>query len=278
MFGFLFEQVYNGFVGEKLSYKTPQTEWEALQRAGVKQIIDVRYKYNSAKFVEKCRQYGFRYFNYPVHYDTETIDEMVRKYSQFAELLVEGKFYLMGHTHGLVALAIFWTFSKSPDYYPMELRDSVRNNKRIMTKAIPVIRAMEKRWKTEIDKEREGGDYISESIDSSIDDFINEKYPAKLKFSFVDFTRQHRNGGIVYDISVDGFGRVGFLYPTNSGWSYDIVMYPNGMSTSGSARTFKRAQNDIVYYLCDILPHSVKYVSIPQSMKLCIQLMRKQLY
>lgn len=278
MLSLFFDQVYNGIVGEKLSYKTPQTEWQALKRAGVKQIIDVRYKYNSAKFEEKCQQYGFKYFNYPVHYDTETIDEMVRKYPQFAELLVDGHFYLMGHTHGLVALAIFWTFSKSPDYYPMELRDSVRNNKRVMTKAIPIIRAMAKRWKTDIDKEGEAGEFILESIESSIDDFINEKYPEKLKFSFVDYTRQHRNGETVYDISVDGFGRVGFLYPTNTGWSYDIVMYPNGMSVSGSASTFKRAQHEIVYYLCDILPHSVKYVSIPQSMKLCIQLMRKQLY
>jgi len=69
--------VYGGFIGEKLSQNSPKEVWEALVGAGISQIIDLRYHYNSEKFETCCKEYGISYYNYPIHDDAETIAGMV---------------------------------------------------------------------------------------------------------------------------------------------------------------------------------------------------------
>ena len=266
----------NGVIGEKMSYNAPEVQWDALKAAGITQIIDVRYKYNPKKFEEQCRIHGINYYYYPVHNDPETIKGMVKNYSRFTELLIDGGYFMMGRTHGLIAFAIYLSFSKKHGLYPMKLRSSLKNDKRIMEKAIPIMRAMAKEWGIEYGLE--WGDRITNEKEKDISNFTQQEYPEKLSLSFVNFTRNHRNGDVVYDISVDGIGRVGYLYPKDvTFWGYDIVMYPNGRSESGVSHSFEQAQQKIIRFLCSELPSSVKYVALPPSMKMCIQLMRKQL-
>ena len=266
----------NGIIGEKMSYNAPKAYWDALQYAGITQIIDVRYKYNPEKFEEQCRKHGISYYYYPVHNDPETIKGMVRNYLRFTELLIDGNYFMIGRTHGLTAFAIYLSFSKKHGLYPMKLRYYLKKDKRIMEKAIPIMHAMAKEWGTEYGLE--WGDSITIDKEKDISDFMQQEYPEKLSLSFVNFTRHHRNGDIVFDISVDGIGRVGYLYPKDvTYWGYDIVMYPNGRSESGESHSFEQAQQKIIRFLCSELPSSVKYAALPPSMKMCIQLMRKQL-
>lgn len=72
-----------------MSYNAPKAYWEALQFAGITQIIDVRYKYDPKKFEEQCRKHGISYYYYPVHNDLETIKGMVENYSRFTELFTK---------------------------------------------------------------------------------------------------------------------------------------------------------------------------------------------
>ncbi len=268
----------NGIIGEKMSYNAPKAYWEALQFAGITQIIDVRYKYDPKKFEEQCRKHGFSYYNYPVHNDPDTIKGMVENYSRFTELLTDGGYFMMGRTHGLAAFAIYLSFSKTHGLYPMELRSYLKNNKRVMEKAIPIMRAMAKEWGEKYDLDWGDGERLANRLNNDIDKFTQQKYPEKLSLSFVDFTRQYRNGDVVYDISVEGIGRVGYLYPKDVGdWGYDIVKYPDIWSKSGMARSFEQAQHEILCHLCSHLPHSVKFVALPPAMKMTILLMKEHL-
>ena len=63
------QKVYGGYVGEKLSKNSPDIVWETLLKMRVRQIIDLRYGYNSSTYRSRCETYGIRYFSYPIHND-----------------------------------------------------------------------------------------------------------------------------------------------------------------------------------------------------------------
>ena len=268
----------NGIIGEKMSYKAPKSYWDALHYADITQIIDLRYKYNNEKFLEQCQKYGFRYYSYPIHNDPDTIANMVRNFYHFTELLTDGGYYMMGRSHGFTAFIIYLSFFNPPATYPMELCHYLKNNKNIMDKAVPIMRAMARQWGTEYNLDWGDGESIVNKLNNDIDKFTQQKYPEKLSLSFVDFTRQYRNGDVVYDISVKGIGRVGYLFPKNfSDWGYDIVMYPYIRPISGTKHYFEQAQYEIISHLCSELPHSAKFVALPPAMKMTILLMKEQL-
>lgn len=147
-----------------------------------------------------------------------------------------------------------------------------------MDKAIPIMRAIAKEWGDEYGPDGEYDENITHDRNSDIDKFKQQEYPEKLSLSFLDFTRQYRNGDVVYDISIEGLGRVGYLYPKDfSDWGYDIGIYPSIRSQSGMTSFFEQAQYEILCHLCCCLPQSVKFVSLPPSMKMAILLMKQQL-
>ena len=269
--------VYGGFIGEKLSYNSPKEVWETLRKFGITQIIDLRYKYCSEKFKSRCKEYGISYYNYPVHNDPETIANMVENYSYFTELLCNGSFYMQGRRSSYVALSAYWTFSKCPGQYPYELRKEIREDAELMKKITPILHAMvtykEERYG---DEPWMSAEYF-EAEKRQIKDFQENDGPQKVSFSVFDFIRAYRNERTVYDISVEGLGTVGYLYAPNAYgnlWEYDIIIRP---SVSDKARSFEEAQVDIVRYLCEILPHTIKWVALPQSVKSCVFLLRAAL-
>ena len=69
-----------------MSYKAPKANWDALHYAGITQIIDMRYKYNTVKFLVQCQKYGFRFY-YPKHNAPDTMANMVKNFYHFTELL-----------------------------------------------------------------------------------------------------------------------------------------------------------------------------------------------
>ena len=64
------------------------------------------------------------------------------------------------------------------------------------------------------------------------------------------------------------------LCPCDWNENYDILLRPYG---SGHAGTFADAQQDIVRRLCELIPRSEKYPSLPQSTKMAIGILQKTL-
>lgn len=269
--------VYGGFIGEKLSQDSPETAWRKLQKLGVTQLIDLRYNYNSEKFKDRCEEYGISYYNYPIHNDPETIANMVENYSRFTELLCNGDFYMQGQSSSYVALCLYWTFSKCPGLYPYELRREIKQNRALMKRVAPILHAIYK-----FEEERYGNAaYLTANYldlrKEQIRDFLDNDGPKKVSYSIFDFCRDYRNETTVYDIFIQSIGTVGYLYaPKHNGglWEYDIVMRP---SVSDEAFSFADAQINIASYLCDILPHSIKWAALPESVKKSVFILRASL-
>lgn len=268
--------VYGGFFGDKLSQDSPKEVWEGLRRSGISQIIDLRYDYPSEKFRERCDEYGIRYYSYPIHNDPETIANIVEKFYDFSDLLSEGHFYMFGRTSSKIALCIYWTFGSNCGLYPLELRQSITCDDHYMAKALPILNAIVKYKAEHADSLSDGKGYM-DSLNGLVKDFKESPYPRKVWYSIFDFKRAFRNESVVYDISVKGLGVVGYMYPfshENEIWVYDIVLRPAG---SGKARSFADAQLDVVMYLCQNIPLSIKYPALPQSTKMALGILRTSL-
>ena len=241
---------------------------------GVTQLIDLRYNYNSEKFKARCEEHGIGYFNYPIHNDPETIANMFENFLSFKVMLNDGGFYMQGRSSSYVALCLYWTFSKCPGLYPYELRREIKQNESLMKRVTPILHAMYNYEKEHYGSEAYLPDNYFDMRREQIRDFLENEGPKKASYSIFDFTRAYRNETTVYDISVEGVGTVGYLYaPKHNGglWEFDIVMRP---SVSDEAFSFEEAQLKIVSYLCDILPHSIKWVALPESVKMCVSILR----
>ena len=102
----------------------------------------------------------------------------------------------------------------------------------------------------------------ADELQERIKDFKECPYPKKVWFEIFNFLRAFRNGSVVYDLSVDGLGVVGYLYPSSDKygeWKYDIILRP---FESGKARCFADAQLMIARHLCENIPFSIKYPAI----------------
>ena len=265
--------VYGGFFGDKLSQDSPEEVWNALRKCGISQIIDLRYAYHSEQFKARCKAYGISYFSYPIHNDPETIANIVEKFYDFSDLLNEGHFYMMGRTSSIIALCIYWAFGSNCGLYPLELRQSLTSNDHYMKKALPILNGIVK-YKVEHAEYTLNGDSYLDNLNELVRNFKDNPYPPKVWYSIFDFTRAFRNESVVYDISVNGLGVVGYMYPSiheYEAWEYDIILRP---VVSGKAGSFEDAQFDIVRHLCQIIPNSIKYPALPQSIKMALGILR----
>ncbi len=145
-----------------------------------------------------------------------------------------------------------------------------------MKKALPILYAFA-RYKVEhLDDMFDRKKYADE-LQERIREFKECPYPQKVWFEIFNFIREFRNDSVAYDVSVDGLGVVGYLYPSSheyEGWEYDISLRPY---ESGKARCFADAQLMIARHLCWNIPHSIKYPAHPQSMKMAIGILQKAL-
>lgn len=205
--------VYGGFFGDKLSQESPEEVWNALRKCGISQIIDLRYDYHSKQFKERCEAYGISYFSYPIHNDPEIIANIVEKFYDFSDLLNEGHFYMMGRTSSKIALCIYWVFGNNSGLYPMEVRHRIATNADMMKKALPILNAFAKHKEEHLDEMFDRKGYADE-LQERIRDFKENPYPKKVWFEIFNFFRAFRNSSVVYDVSVDELGVVGYLYPS----------------------------------------------------------------
>ena len=272
----IYDDVYGGYIGTKLSKDRPDSVWEWLKMMGVTRIIDLRYDYKPEAFKLRCEEFGIKYFSYPVHNDPETIANMVENFYDFSDMIMEGNFYMMGHRRAYIALCVYWMFGSNAGLYPMEARHRITTNADVMKKALPILHAFAKYKEEHLDDMLDRKGYADE-LQERIRDFKECPYPRKIWFEIFNFLRAFRNGSVVYDVSVDGLGVVGYLYPSSDeyeGWKYDIILRPFG---SGRARRFADAQLMIARHLCNNIPHSIKYPALPQSMKTAIGILQKVL-
>lgn len=273
----LARQVYGGYIGEKLSQNSPDAVWESLKKMGITQIIDLRYDYRFEKFKSRCEEYGIGYYNYPIHNDPDTIANMVENFSSFSELLRNGDFYMQGHHSSYIALCVYWAFSKSPGVYPFELRKEIKQDARLMKRVTSILYAMNKYEEERYGKEPYMPSDYYEKQRARIKDFLESDGPERASFSIFDFTRVNRNETTMYDISINDLGVIGYLYPPKHEfgyWEYDIILRP---SVSAKAGTFEEAQIDIARHLCQILPMSIRWAALPESVRMCVSLLRTSL-
>lgn len=266
----IYDNVYGGYVGTKISKDRPDSVWEWLKKMGVTRIIDLRYDYKPEAFKSRCEEFGIKYFSYPVHNDPDTIANMVENFYDFSDMIMEGHFYIMGHRRAYTALCLYWAFGNNAGLYPMEVRHSIVTNADMMKKALPILNAFAKYKEEHLDDMFDKKKYADE-LHERIKDFKENPYPRKVWFEIFNFLRAFRNGSVVYDVSVDGLGIVGYLYPSSGkygAWEYDIILRP---SESGKARSFADAQLMIARHLCLNIPHSIKFPALPQSMKMALQ-------
>jgi hypothetical protein len=266
--------VYGGYIGEKLSQDSPDAVWESLKKMGITQIIDLRYDYRFEKFKSRCEEYGIAYYNYPIHNDPDTIANMVENLSFFGELLCNGDFYMQGLKSSYIALCVYWAFSKSPGVFPFELRKEIKQDAQLMKRVTPILYAMNKYGEERYGKEPYMPSDYYEKQRAQIKDFLESDGPKRASFSIFDFTRVYRNETMMYDISMNDMGIVGYLYPPKNDfgyWEYDIILRP---SVSAKAGTFEEAQIDIARHLCQILPMSIRWAALPESVKMCVSLLR----
>lgn len=191
----------------------------------------------------------------------------------FSDLLNEGHFYMMGRTSSKIALCIYWAFGSNCGLYPLELRQRITGDKHYMKKALPILNGIVKYKVEHADSLLDGDSYL-DSLNELVRDFKDNPYPPKVWYSIFDFIRAFRNGSVVYDISVNGLGVVGYMYPSSheyEAWEYDIVLRP---AVSGKARSFADAQLGVVRHLCQIVPNSIKYPALPQSTKMALGILR----
>ena len=272
----IYDKVYGGYVGTKISKDKPNSVWEWLKEIGVTHIIDLRYDYKPKAFKSRCEEFGIKYFSYPVHDDPETIANMVENFNDFSDMIMDRHFYMMGHRRAYTALCLYWVFGNNSGLYPMEVRHRIATNADMMKKALPILNAFAKYKEEHLDEMFDRKAYADE-LQERIRDFKESPYPKKVWFEIFNFLRAFRNGSVVYDISVDGLGVVGYLYPSSDEyerWRYDIILHPSG---SGKARNFADAQLMIARHLCWNIPNSTKFPALPQSLKMAIGILRKVL-
>ncbi len=268
--------VYGGYVGTKISKDRPDSVWEWLKIKGVTCIIDLRYDYKPEAFKSRCEKFGIKYFSYPIHNDSETIANMVENFYDFSDMIMEGHFYMMGHRRAYIALCLYWVFGNNVGLYPMEARRRIVTDADVMKKALPILNAFAKYKEEHLDDMFDRKGYADE-LQERIKDFKECPYPKKVCFEIFNFIRAFRSGSVVYDISVDGLGVVGYLYPSSDeyeAWEYDIILCP---SIDRKARSFAEAQLKIARHLCWNIPHAIKYPALPQSMKMAIGILQKAL-
>ena len=253
------ERVVGGYIGEKLSKDSPDNVWETLLHDDVTQMIDLRYGHIPQQFISRCEEYGISYFRYPIHNDPETIANMVENFPKFDKLLRAGHFYMQGRHTSYVMLYIYQKLTKRTVISSYEM-ERIGRDTQLMKRIAPLLKAMrEQLGIQETEKPEKRVELASlEYCDG----------PETESFSIINFKRAFRNETTVYDISIEEFGTIGYLYVPKERyglWEYDIVLRP---SESGKARNFRDAQIKIAKHLRQSLPFSPKWATLPESVKM----------
>ncbi|MBQ6693759.1 MAG: hypothetical protein IJN24_02655 [Bacteroidaceae bacterium] len=105
--------VYGGVRGRTMSSRHQSYAWPIISDAGIHTIIDLREESLQSTMQEKCKQFGMRYFYYPVDNKCEHVESMVRLLPELCRHIDEGNFYIacaMGLHRTDIALCIYWVF------------------------------------------------------------------------------------------------------------------------------------------------------------------------
>ena len=107
--------VYGGVRGRTLSSPKQYHAWKRLVEAGITQVIDLRADYASNTFPDRCKDFGMKYFHYPVvrSKDQEGLHRMAELFPELCVLIDKGNFYIacaQGLHRTDIALCLYWVF------------------------------------------------------------------------------------------------------------------------------------------------------------------------
>ena len=105
--------VYGGFRGRTLSSSKQLSAWKTMLESGICQIIDLRADYKSDFYRELCEKSGIAYYHFPIAYDEDSMNNMMKEFPTFCSLVDKGGFYIacaMGLHRTDIALCTYWVF------------------------------------------------------------------------------------------------------------------------------------------------------------------------
>ena len=105
--------VYGGVRGTTLSSRHNMRHWQTVVDSGIRTIIELRDEDHSDRLCRLCKQYGIRYFAFPMDSHSVPNEVIASRLQEFFELIDNGDFYIacaMGLHRTDMALAIYWMF------------------------------------------------------------------------------------------------------------------------------------------------------------------------
>ncbi len=128
--------VYGGARGTTLSSRHNMRHWQTIVDCGVRTIIELRDEDHSDRLCRLCKQYGIRYFAFPMDSHSVPNEEIASRLQEFFGLIDSGDFYIacaMGLHRTDMALAIYWMFHGADNgMNPPILRGHIADGKLVL--------------------------------------------------------------------------------------------------------------------------------------------------
>ena len=105
--------IYGGVRGTTLSSRHNMRHWQTVVDSGIRTIIELRDEDHSDRLCRLCKQYGIRYFAFPMDSHSVPNEEIASRLQEFFGLIDSGDFYIacaMGLHRTDLALTIYWVF------------------------------------------------------------------------------------------------------------------------------------------------------------------------
>lgn len=267
--------VYDGVIGPDFSYEGSGSTLQSMSSSGIKQLLDMRYDAPADKLRRRCAEFSIHYYHYPVHNDPATIASMCEHLLELSDLIRSGSFYMMGRTVSKIALCALWTFHDSRAFAlgRGELEADIKHDEWVMKRVMPILHGMLNYEKSKLDNPKPSDIAWFQAKSAVLSAFPNVSGPETFSYSIIDFHRKQRNGGTVYEVSIEGMGVMGYLYSPEtlwSSWSYNLLLPPY---PSAEAHTLDEAVHRIVRFIVHKAPNSIHYAKLPDAKKQIIAML-----
>ena len=107
------DTVYGGVRGTTLSSRHNLRHWQTIAESGIRTIIELREDDHSERLCRLCKQYGIRYFAFPLDSHIVPNEVVAGRLQEFFEIIDNGDFYIacaMGLHRTDMALSVYWMF------------------------------------------------------------------------------------------------------------------------------------------------------------------------
>ena len=176
------DTVYGGVRGTTLSSRHNLRHWQTIAESGIRTIIELREDDHSERLCRLCKQYGIRYFAFPLDSHIVPNEVVAGRLQEFFEIIDNGDFYIacaMGLHRTDMALSVYWMFHGADiGINPPILKGHIENGKLVLDRLNnKVFRRLNSLYA-----------YL---VDNNIIPIPDRETFAKRKKDMIDFNRRH---------------------------------------------------------------------------------------